>query len=235
MPQGKIQKKNAPVVEYLQLLTKDRRLAKILVGQTGLTLNKSKDLPAFLYWTIINQQLSAKVGAVFYQRFLDLFGGKLPAPADLVSTPPTKLRALGLSNAKVRYIQNVAQFDLDHELNHKSLESLNDADALTLVRSIKGVGPWTASVFLMNAVGREDIFPIDDLILQKAIASLYKLDRTDKKKFLLAVQQISSKWSPYRTYASLHLWHWADNLNTKKSKDKKKPNIAKKASVSKKR
>jgi DNA-3-methyladenine glycosylase II len=202
--------KNAPP-KYRLFLAKDRRLAKILAGQENFTFKKRKDLPSFLYWSIINQQLSVKVGAVFYRRFLDLFGGKVPASATLATIPTSQLRTIGLSNAKSQYIQNVAQFDLDHGLNHKTLGKLSDADLLDLIRSIKGVGPWTASVFLMNAVGREDVFPIDDLILQKAIATVYDLDPEDKKVFLVAVKDISEKWSPYRSYASMHLWLWAHN------------------------
>jgi len=76
----------------------------------------------------------------------------------------------------------------------------------------EGVGRWTVEMLLMFALGREDVFAVDDLGIQQAIAGLYKLDATDKKKFREDMLRLSKKWSPYRTYACMHLWRWKDKM-----------------------
>jgi len=77
---------------------------------------------------------------------------------------------------------------------------------------IKGIGQWTVEMILMFTLGREDVFALDDLGIQQSVARLYKLDMTDKKLFREKMQQLSKKWSPYRTYACLYLWRWKDNM-----------------------
>jgi DNA-3-methyladenine glycosylase II len=104
----------------------------------------------------------------------------------------------------------VAQFDLEQGLDIDKLDAMTDEEVTTYITGIKGIGKWTAHVFLISALGREDVFPADDLILQKAVAGVYGLDRTDKKKFMADMLTISEKWRPFRTYASLHLWRWKE-------------------------
>lgn len=85
---------------------------------------------------------------------------------------------------------------------------MSDDEVVEYITAIKGIGKWTAHLFLMAALGREDVFPVDYLILQKHVESLYGLDRKDKKVFMERLHAISAQWSPYRTYASMHLWRW---------------------------
>jgi DNA-3-methyladenine glycosylase II len=118
------------------------------------------------------------------------------------------LRAIGLSGSKASYIKNVARFDLELGLDIEKLDLMTDDEVTAYITGIKGIGKWTAHLFLMAGLGREDVFPADDLILQKAVAGIYGLDRANKKQFLSQMQNISQKWSPYRSYASLHLWRW---------------------------
>ena len=92
---------------------------------------------------------------------------------------------------------------------------MNNEEVIEYLTKIKGVGRWTVEMLLMFALGREDIFAIDDWGIQNAIIKLYKLDRADKKKFKEDLLRISEKWSPYRTYACLHLWHWKDSAAPK--------------------
>ena len=90
-------------------------------------------------------------------------------------------------------------------------EFLNNEEAIEYLTRIKGVGRWTAEMILMFTLGREDVFPVDDLGIQQAITKLYKLDAADKKLMKEKMLLISSKWSPYRTYACMYLWGWKDN------------------------
>jgi DNA-3-methyladenine glycosylase II len=157
------------------------------------------------------QQLSNRVGEVLLQRFLDLFGGRAPSSDEVLAMPVEKIRAIGVSVAKANYIKNIAQFDMDKGLDLDKLGTMGDDEVVEYITAIKGIGKWTAHLFLMAALGREDVFAADDLILQKHIETLYGLDRKDKKAFMQKLHEISAKWSPYRTYASMHLWRWDGN------------------------
>jgi len=90
------------------------------------------------------------------------------------------------------------------------LNKMNNEEVITYLTPIKGVGRWTVEMLLMFALGREDVFAADDLGIQNAMIGLYNLDRADKKKFRQQLLRISEKWSPYRTYACLHLWQSKD-------------------------
>ena len=95
-------------------------------------------------------------------------------------------------------------------MDYGVLKNLNDVDLIEYLTQIKGVGKWTVQMLLMFNFGRKDIFPIDDLGIQNSMIEHYKLDRSDKKNFREQMINISAKWSPYRTYACLHLWRWKD-------------------------
>lgn len=159
----------------------------------------------------MSQQLSTKVATVIHNRFLALYGEKEPTPQQILDTPSETLRGIGLSNAKVSYVKNVAQFEMDMGMDHKKLNKMENEEVIIYLTQIKGVGRWTVEMLLMFALGREDVFAIDDLGIQNAMIKLYKLDREDKKKFREDLLRISKKWSPYRTYACKHLWTWKDN------------------------
>ena len=168
----------------------------------------------------MSQQLSTKVADVIYKRFIELFGGKEPSAQQIVDMPFEKLRAIGLSNAKVSYVKNVAQFELESGMDAKKLAKMDNEAVIAYLTVIKGVGRWTVEMLLMFALGREDVFAIDDLGIQNAMIGLYKLDRADKKKFRDDMLKISAKWSPYRTYACVHLWRWKDNTPVVKKRPK---------------
>lgn len=193
---------------YIQHLSKDTVFRQVLENAEPRQLKKIENLPLYLYQSVINQQLSTRVGAVIYERFLNLYNGTVPASQQVADTPVETLRSIGLSGQKASYIQNVARFDLEEGLNYETLNALDDEGAIKVLTSIKGIGKWSAQNFLMAALGREDVFSGDDLILQSVVAELYGLDKTDKKKFKTEMHRIAAQWSPYRTYASLHLWQW---------------------------
>jgi DNA-3-methyladenine glycosylase II len=180
-------------INYIDFLSKDPLLAAVLAGQELRTINKTDNVTLYLYSTIIQQQLSGRVGEVILKRFMDMFGGRAPTSAEVVATLVENFRAIGISVAKAGYIKNIAQFD---------------EEVITYITAIKGIGKWTAHLFLMAALGREDVFPADDLILQKAVETIYGLDRKDKKAFMEKMLAVSSGWSPYSTFVSMHLWRW---------------------------
>jgi DNA-3-methyladenine glycosylase II len=196
-------------MEYIKHLKKDPKLATILKGNKY-ELKLHKNIPLRLMASIMSQQLSTKVAKVIFHRFLELYNGKEPKPQQVLDTPFEKLRAIGLSNAKVSYVQNVARFCIEHKITDKKLLQMDDESVIELLTSIKGVGKWTVEMLLMFTLGREDVFAVDDLGIQQAMCKLYKISAADKKKMKTKMLKISSAWSPYRTYACLHLWNWKD-------------------------
>ena len=208
-------------MEYLAHLAKDRKLKKIIDGSEPHRLVKRKNICTYLCASIMSQQLSTKVADVIHRRFLALYGGKEPSPRQILDTPFETLRAIGLSNAKVNYVKNVAQFELEQGLSPAKLNRMDNEEVIDYLVQIKGVGRWTAEMLLMFALGREDVFAVDDLGIQNAMIRLYGLDAADRKALKENMIRVSSKWAPFRTYACLHLWRWRDNAPlTKRPKDK---------------
>lgn len=197
-------------MHYVAHLSKDEKL-KSLIEQHGIfTLKKKKNLCLYLCYSIMSQQLSTKVAGVIKKRFLALYEGE-PTAQQIVDTPFEKLRAIGLSNAKVSYVKNVALFELEKGMRHQKLSKMSNEEVIEYLTQIKGVGRWTTEMLLMFALCREDLFAIDDLGLRQAVINLYSLKQRKKKTLEAAIVKIASQWAPYRTYACLYLWRWKDN------------------------
>lgn len=198
-------------MEYIVHLGKDSKLKKLISNAEPHQLKKRKNICTYLCASIMSQQLSTKVADIIYKRFILLYDGKEPTPQQIIETPFEKLRGIGLSNAKVSYVKNVAQFALDFGMDAKKLGKMSNEEVIEYLIVIKGVGRWTIEMLLMFALGREDVFAVDDLGIQNAMIKLYKFDNTDKKKLKEEMLCHAQKWSPYRTYACVHLWRWKDN------------------------
>ena len=198
-------------MSYIDHLSKDSRLRKVVAEQDALTLSSHKNIPLRLCASIMSQQLSTKVAKVIFHRFLLLYGSEEPTPEQIAATTLETLRGIGLSGAKAQYVLNVAQFCIEHKLDDRKLKKMSNEDIINLLTQIKGVGQWTVEMLLMFTLGREDVFAVDDYGIQVAMKTIYKLDDSNKKAFKEAMQKIAAKWSPYRTYACLHLWQWKDN------------------------
>ena len=196
-------------MEYIAHLQKDKKLAKT-IGEEVHELKLHPNIPVRIMASIISQQLSTHVAKVIFKRFLELYEGREPRPQQVLDTPFEALRGIGLSNAKVGYIQNVARFCMENKITDKKLLSMSNEDIIDLLVQIKGVGKWSVEMLLMFTLGREDVFAVDDLGIQQAMTKLYKLDATDKKGMKEKMCKLSAQWSPYRTYACLHLWKWKD-------------------------
>jgi len=197
-------------MDYKAHLGKDKKLQKIISSDTHVLILR-KNIPVRIMNSIMSQQLSTKVAEVIFNRFLALYKNKEPKPQQVLDTPDTELRAIGLSNAKVSYVKNVASFCLVHGITDKTLVKMTNEEIIDLLVQIKGVGKWTVEMLLMFSLGREDVFAVDDLGIQQAMCKLYNIDITDKKAMKEKMLHLSKKWSPYRTYACLHLWKWKDN------------------------
>lgn len=205
-------------MHYISHLSKDIKLKKLIEAGQPHKLVKRKNICTYLCASIMSQQLSTKVSDVIYKRFISLYGGKEPTAQQILDTPSEILRGIGLSNAKVSYVKNVAQFETESGMAAKKLNKMTDEEVIEYLIVIKGVGRWTIEMLLMFALGREDVFAVDDLGIQNAMIRLYKLNNSDKKKLKEDMLRLSSKWSPYRTYACVHLWRWKDNAPIVKEK-----------------
>lgn len=205
-------------MHYIPHLSKDKKLKKLVEAGQPHRLVKRKNICTYLCASIMSQQLSTKVADVIYKRFINLYSGKEPSPQQILDTPFETLRGIGLSNAKVNYVRNVAQFEIESGMAAKKLNKMTNEEVIEYLIVIKGVGRWTIEMLLMFALGREDVFAVDDLGIQNAMIKLYKLDNSDKKKLKENMLRLSSKWSPYRTYACVHLWRWKDNAPIVKEK-----------------
>jgi DNA-3-methyladenine glycosylase II len=208
-------------MEYLSHLAKDKRLKKLIDEHEPFRLGQRKHIHIHLCGSIMSQQLSTKVAATIQKRFLDLYKGRTPLPEDILSTPLETLRSIGLSHAKTNYVHNVARFAIEQGLDPVRMNKMDNEEVIAYLSQIKGVGRWTAEMLLMFTLGREDVFAIDDLGIQSAMIGIYKLDNSDRKAFRETLLNISGKWSPYRTFACLHLWHWKDNSPGKTADGKK--------------
>jgi DNA-3-methyladenine glycosylase II len=175
-----------------------------LAGKTDhLTPTKTTDYFAHLCEGIVSQQLSEKAGSTIWNRLLDLFPGKKITPEKLLGLSDDKIRVVGTSNSKVLYLKNLARDVVDNKLHLETLPEMKDTDVIIELTKVKGIGPWTAEMFLMFALGREDVFSYGDLGLHNAMKRLYRWKKEPTKK---QIDKIVVKWSPYKTYACRLLW-----------------------------
>jgi len=195
-------------LEHIKHLNKDKKLKAIISTQETIVLKKEKNIYLWICFSIISQQLSTKVAKIIQQRFLDLYDNKKPSLEEIIATPFDTLKGIGLSQSKTNYLLNVCHFFLEHKLTDSKLNKMDDETLIDLLIQIKGVGRWTVEMILMFALGREDVFAVDDLGIQQKMCALFDIDKTDKKQMKSKMQEISSPWSPYRTYACRYLWGW---------------------------
>ena len=158
--------------------------------------------------SVISQQLSTKAADTIEQRFVDIFGGKFPKPHQILRKTDVQLRKAGLSGSKVTYIKNIAEAVTSGSIKFKQLLKADDETVIAELTKIKGIGRWTAEMFLMFSLGRPDIFSHGDLGLKNAIKKLYKIDPTvHTKKY----HKLIESWKPHRSIASRYLWKSLDS------------------------
>ncbi len=201
-------------MKHLEVLAADKKLAPALSVNFNV-LEKRKNVPLRLMSAIMGQQLSTRVAKIIYDRFINLFDGREPSPHQVLKLTDEQLRSIGLSNAKVQYVKNVAAFWTEHALTDAAFEFLDNDEMIDLLTQIKGVGRWTVEMLLMFTLGREDVFAVDDLGIQKAMTALYKLEQLPIKERKEKMIKLSKKWHPYQSYACLYLWNWKDTAPLK--------------------
>lgn len=165
-------------------------------------LVKYKDYFTCICREIIGQQLSGAVADTIYNRFLKLFS-RTVTPENVLSLSDEKIRKIGTSWSKVAYLKDLAQKIRSGELNLKTIATRSDDEVIRELSKVKGIGPWTAEMFLMFTLGREDVFSYGDLGLRRAMQKLYKFK---KEPTIKQMEKIVIKWKPYRTYAARILW-----------------------------
>lgn len=195
---------------YVSHLVRDKHLRKILNSHPPFILRKKRNICLRLCASIMSQQLSTKVAEVIFRRFLSLFPTTDPQADEILALGYETLRGIGLSNAKVTYVQNVARFSIERGMSARKLNGMSNEEVIVYLTEIKGVGRWTVEMLLMFTLGREDVFAVDDLGIQQAMARLYKLEDLPLKDLKQRMLAIAEDWKPYRTYACLHLWNWKD-------------------------
>jgi DNA-3-methyladenine glycosylase II len=168
---------------------------------------RSEERPADAYGAllraIVGQQLSTKAARTIYGRVCELFGGSTPSPEQLLAAKEAGLRAAGLSGRKVEYIRDLAQHVLNGELELDRLGELSDEEAIEEIVAVRGLGRWTAEMFLLFHLERPDVLSGGDLGIRKAIQVEYGLEQMPTPQ---RVTEIGEAWRPHRSLASLYLW-----------------------------
>jgi DNA-3-methyladenine glycosylase II len=167
------------------------------------------DVYGALVRTIAGQQLSVYAARAIWRRLLEHFDGHVPTPREILDEDPDALRAAaGFSRAKVAYLRSLAEHVLDGELELERLAELPDADVIRELTAVKGIGEWTAHMFLMFTLHRPDVLPVGDLGVRNAAMRAYDLPAPPMAAELEALAQ---SWRPHRTRASLYLWRSLEN------------------------
>jgi DNA-3-methyladenine glycosylase II len=190
-------------------LEKDERFLPVLQQVTLPATTPSGSVYYDLLESIVSQQLSVKVADIIFQRFLSLFPDQYPHPQQVIDMNFESLRSIGLSNQKAGYIQNVAHFAIQNNLEAIEWSNLTDDEIQNFLTRIKGVGKWTVEMLLMFSLGRPDIFPIDDLGIQQAMIRLFHIEEKGKSLKTKMIE-LAEPWRPYRTVACRYLWRWKD-------------------------
>lgn len=196
-----------------RLLKADRKLAKLMrergpIDPATDRRGSRRDAYEALARAIVGQQLSTKAAASIWEKVIALFGGKTPAPKRLLAVEPQALRDAGLSWSKVAYVRDLAERVEDGGLDLKRLPELPDEDVIAALTEIKGVGRWTAEMFLIFHLGRPDVLSTGDLGIRRAVQNTYGLDELPGPE---EMERIAETWRPHRTLACLYLWRSLDN------------------------
>ena len=192
------------------LMRRDPVLAPVIRKYKHRTILDTPSLDPFsaLVRTITSQQLSTKAAATIHRRILDLMPDGVATPGAIEKTTDDALRVAGLSRQKIAYVRDLAKHAKNGELPLHSLNSLGDEDVITAITKVKGLGRWSAEMFLMFRLHRADVLPVDDLGIVVAVQRLYGLRQRPKPDRL---RKIAEPWRPYRTVACWYLWRSLEN------------------------
>jgi DNA-3-methyladenine glycosylase II len=162
--------------------------------------------------SIINQQLSISAARAIYTRLLERYGGRPPTPEEVLADDPAELQAaVRLSRAKVGFLRSLAEHVLSGELELARLHELPDEQVMTELVAVKGIGEWTAHMFLMFHLERPDVLAVGDLGVRRAIERAYGLPELPDRE---TMERLGERWRPYRTLACRYLWRSLENEPT---------------------
>ncbi|MBX4197234.1 DNA-3-methyladenine glycosylase [Candidatus Saccharibacteria bacterium] len=199
------------------LVQNDKRLAPIIAVSGPCRIKPHTDHYGELVGSIVGQQLSTKAAATIWQRVLTLFNGRMPRPEQLILVDDQKLRDAGLSWAKVKYVKDLAQHVLDKRLDLEHISTMPNEQLIEQLTAVKGLGEWSAHMFMMFGLGRLDILPVGDLGIRKAVMNLYNLNQMPDPAAIVTIAN-QNNWHPYESIASWYLWQSLDNNPQKKSR-----------------
>lgn len=188
---------HAKIKKHFQLV--DPVLFSVIANIEPFTIHPSDDYFVSLCESIVSQQLSVKAGDTIWKRFTGKFGN--PTPQKIFAASGQSVRDLGISWSKVSYLKNLATYAT--HFNLQELRDMPDEEVIIELTRVKGIGLWTAEMFLMFTLGRHDVFSYGDVGLKNAIKKLYNYNKDPTKK---QMEKLAKKWSPYRTYAARILW-----------------------------
>jgi DNA-3-methyladenine glycosylase II len=179
------------------------------VVRRDLRRERPGDAYGALLRSIVSQQLSTTAASTIYGRMLDIFGGHAPTPRQLLAADPDEIRAAGLSRPKIAYLRDLAQHVEDGTLELDRLDELPDEEVSAQLTAIKGLGQWTADMFLMFHLRRPDVLPVGDQGIRRAVQVEYRMRKLPEPKRL---EKVARPWRPHRTLACLFLWSSLDNV-----------------------
>jgi len=188
----------------------DPVLAPAIAAHGLCTIRPNTNYYQELVDSIISQQLSVHAARSIEQRFRDLFGGHFPAPEEILTKDVETLRGLGFSRAKAAYVLDLAQHVVDGRVRFDHLDGLSNDEVIAELVPVKGIGTWTAHMFLMFCMGRTDVLPVGDLGIRNGIRKLYDLADAPTPE---QVTELAAKngWHPYESVASWYIWQSLDN------------------------
>jgi DNA-3-methyladenine glycosylase II len=190
------------IIRYL--LEADIRLREVIRSVGEYSIKVRKDPFQSLIESIVYQQIAGSAASVIYGRFMKYYGNHLPLPEHILSTPDSVLKSsIGLSNKKIEYIKDLSAIVIEGRLNLSTLRELPDEEIVAQLIQVKGIGRWTAEMFLVFCLGRLDVLPVTDLGVRKAMQKIYSLPELPKPSTMLAIAQ---PWKPYRSVATWYLW-----------------------------
>ena len=188
----------------------DPRMGALIDSLAAPKFEKHTNYYHALVDSIISQQLSVKAAQTIGIRFKELFDGSYPSPEQILEKDVEELRAIGLSRPKARYMQDLAIKIIDGIVTFDSIDTLSNNEIITELTKVKGIGVWTAHMFLMSCMARLDILPTGDLGIRNGVMRLYELDHmpSDQDVELVAKQ---NNWHPYESVASWYIWQSLGN------------------------
>jgi len=184
-----------------ETLRSDPVMARLVEAHGAVEVTPADDEFERLCVSIVNQQLSSASARAIRERLFDRLDGAV-TPDGVLDADPDALREVGLSRSKVEYLRNAAAAFRERDLTREGLADHTDEEVVRALTEIRGLGEWTAHMYLLFALGREDVFPVGDLAVRRATAELCGLDEDDRA----ALVDRAERWRPYRSYASRYLW-----------------------------